>query len=651
MRAEVLKKREKYEEGNLGGYTRIYPAPDPKLQSLYEELLRGAAEIYSSAFVRNSKKASDSDDKKKDAEETESVKAQRLKAKAHRDRLAQVALERRRLREQLYHAQKDGSYPYYPDDGYGPSQDVDYSYGGSDYPQYRDERDNQTLNLVRAQSYHMPSPSSSSPPVSVAEAGASVSRLGFVSLPSSRPMSARSQGQGVEASADPPHPHDQPHHPFPSPSQQSPSVSNSGQLAVSGSPASLRNKINPPSTFTSSPITHGLPPPSPNYYGTMTTSPSLASESRPGTSNNGMTRHQQISQIVLPLGVTASHQDIAAGGILASPRSLVGAGGGGGGYGSAFRPNHSHSQSRRNSSNNGDTIPPQPHPGAFAPSENGLLVSRSATPSSQRGQRPPSITLLPDGSSSGSPYSPSPNYAPHHSGGPQSCPAADSSYFRLDGTRVSSSPSFSSQQQQSPSNAQAVARPDSPSNFRYSRLHQQPVSTSTIPLSSPPSFHDPYQFSTNQGGASILVPGAAAVAAMIHGPTKGRSGVSGSQVVAQGQSGVRPSSSTTSPHPRGDPPVSPPHRQLRQAPLSIAVAPTYSTPQHGRPNSPSSASRRSHSPGASGSGMTIKPYVVLDPSRLGPSSREITKDEGVMGGGLMGGLTVMGRREKLDSRR
>lgn len=31
-RAEIVRKREKYEEENLGGYTRIFPSPDPKLQ-------------------------------------------------------------------------------------------------------------------------------------------------------------------------------------------------------------------------------------------------------------------------------------------------------------------------------------------------------------------------------------------------------------------------------------------------------------------------------------------------------------------------------------------------------------------------------------------------------------------------------------------
>lgn len=31
-RAEVLRKREKYEERHLGAYTRIYPSEDPELQ-------------------------------------------------------------------------------------------------------------------------------------------------------------------------------------------------------------------------------------------------------------------------------------------------------------------------------------------------------------------------------------------------------------------------------------------------------------------------------------------------------------------------------------------------------------------------------------------------------------------------------------------
>lgn len=31
-RAEIVRKREKYEEENLGGYMRIFPSPDPKLQ-------------------------------------------------------------------------------------------------------------------------------------------------------------------------------------------------------------------------------------------------------------------------------------------------------------------------------------------------------------------------------------------------------------------------------------------------------------------------------------------------------------------------------------------------------------------------------------------------------------------------------------------
>ncbi len=39
-------------------------------------------------------------------EETESVKAERAKAKAHRDKLAQMALDRRRIKAQLQEAQQ-----------------------------------------------------------------------------------------------------------------------------------------------------------------------------------------------------------------------------------------------------------------------------------------------------------------------------------------------------------------------------------------------------------------------------------------------------------------------------------------------------------------------------------------------------------------
>ena len=32
FRAEIVRKREKYERDNMGGYMRIYPSDDPKLQ-------------------------------------------------------------------------------------------------------------------------------------------------------------------------------------------------------------------------------------------------------------------------------------------------------------------------------------------------------------------------------------------------------------------------------------------------------------------------------------------------------------------------------------------------------------------------------------------------------------------------------------------
>eukprot|EP00798_Chlamydomonas_sp_ICE-L_P015042 gene15042-21113_t len=56
-RAEVLRVREKYEAKHSGGYTRIYPSSNPLLQATYEELLKGANDIYSAAFSSRPKKA------------------------------------------------------------------------------------------------------------------------------------------------------------------------------------------------------------------------------------------------------------------------------------------------------------------------------------------------------------------------------------------------------------------------------------------------------------------------------------------------------------------------------------------------------------------------------------------------------------------
>ncbi|GAX78290.1 hypothetical protein CEUSTIGMA_g5732.t1 [Chlamydomonas eustigma] len=109
QRAEVLRQREKYEACNMGGYTRIFPSDDPKLQVLYEELLAGAAEIFCNAFASKAKKALEAiseERRKKEEQESESVKAERAKAKAHRDRLAQMAVDRRRIKAQLVESQQ-----------------------------------------------------------------------------------------------------------------------------------------------------------------------------------------------------------------------------------------------------------------------------------------------------------------------------------------------------------------------------------------------------------------------------------------------------------------------------------------------------------------------------------------------------------------
>ncbi|KAF5836848.1 tubulin-tyrosine ligase family-domain-containing protein [Dunaliella salina] len=98
LRQEVLAKREKYEAKHMGGYTRIYPSANKELQELYEKLLKGAAELFQSSFQAKAKKALDvlgEERKKKEEPESDAVKAEKARARAHRDRLAQMALERR----------------------------------------------------------------------------------------------------------------------------------------------------------------------------------------------------------------------------------------------------------------------------------------------------------------------------------------------------------------------------------------------------------------------------------------------------------------------------------------------------------------------------------------------------------------------------
>ncbi|GIL43744.1 hypothetical protein Vafri_1379 [Volvox africanus] len=115
-RAKVLATRERYEAKHMGNFTRIFPSPDPAKQALYEELLKGANEIFQASFQARTKRPDAQDDKKKKSPpppslappppprrpqedlETESQRAERLKAKAHRDNLAQKAVERRKFK-------------------------------------------------------------------------------------------------------------------------------------------------------------------------------------------------------------------------------------------------------------------------------------------------------------------------------------------------------------------------------------------------------------------------------------------------------------------------------------------------------------------------------------------------------------------------
>ncbi|GIL81822.1 hypothetical protein Vretimale_1419 [Volvox reticuliferus] len=98
-RAKVLATRERYEAKHMGNFTRIFPSPDPAKQALYEELLKGANENFQASFQARTKRPDAQDDKKKKEDlETESQRAERLKAKAHRDNLAQKAVERRKFK-------------------------------------------------------------------------------------------------------------------------------------------------------------------------------------------------------------------------------------------------------------------------------------------------------------------------------------------------------------------------------------------------------------------------------------------------------------------------------------------------------------------------------------------------------------------------
>ncbi|KXZ41785.1 hypothetical protein GPECTOR_284g755 [Gonium pectorale] len=98
-RSKVLAARERYEAKHMGNFTRIFPSPDPAKQALYEELLKGASEIYQASFQARSKRLEAADEKKrKEDAETDAQKAERLKARAHRDRLAQMAVERRKIK-------------------------------------------------------------------------------------------------------------------------------------------------------------------------------------------------------------------------------------------------------------------------------------------------------------------------------------------------------------------------------------------------------------------------------------------------------------------------------------------------------------------------------------------------------------------------
>ncbi|GLC65380.1 hypothetical protein PLESTF_000287300 [Pleodorina starrii] len=97
-RAKVLAARERYESKHMGNFTRICPSPDPAKQALYEELLKGANEIFQASFARNKRPDPTDEKKRREDMETESQKAERLKAKAHRDNLAQKAVERRKFK-------------------------------------------------------------------------------------------------------------------------------------------------------------------------------------------------------------------------------------------------------------------------------------------------------------------------------------------------------------------------------------------------------------------------------------------------------------------------------------------------------------------------------------------------------------------------
>ncbi|KAJ9504805.1 hypothetical protein QJQ45_021115, partial [Haematococcus lacustris] len=100
--AEVVQQREAYEVKLSGGFTRIFPSPDPARQALYEELLRGAVDLFQSSFQAKAKRALDalSDERRRKEEaqhggDSDSVRADKARAKAHRDRLASLAAERR----------------------------------------------------------------------------------------------------------------------------------------------------------------------------------------------------------------------------------------------------------------------------------------------------------------------------------------------------------------------------------------------------------------------------------------------------------------------------------------------------------------------------------------------------------------------------
>lgn len=97
-RADILRKREKYEAKHLGGFTRIFPAPDDAKQALYVDLLKGASEVFNNTFSSKNRSVisaiSDQNRKQKEEETTGKDKPEKSSS-ALRDRLAQLALQRK----------------------------------------------------------------------------------------------------------------------------------------------------------------------------------------------------------------------------------------------------------------------------------------------------------------------------------------------------------------------------------------------------------------------------------------------------------------------------------------------------------------------------------------------------------------------------